>query len=73
MIFEYQCTNPYCREVTEKLILNAKEAHQTVWCEACGSRAERIMSASNGVVKGKYTAKTRYAYAAQNKPLGEMR
>lgn len=69
-IYEYQC--PRCNKTEEKLLIG-NEVDAIVWCFDCRRLCKRIISPGSGVVKGKYTAKTGYAYAAQNKPLGEMR
>lgn len=66
-IFEYECKNPYCKEVVEKLVFDDAE---TVWCPACSTRCEKIMSVCNAQVNGKYTSKTGYTYEGQNRPLG---
>jgi putative FmdB family regulatory protein len=68
-IYDFQCTNPYCRDEFEQLI---SPSERVTLCPACGSKSERVMSASSFKVKGKYTAKTGYSYHAQNKPLGSV-
>lgn len=41
-LFEYRCTNPYCKETAERI--DPVPIHN-VWCRACSSRMEHIISA----------------------------
>lgn len=41
-LYEYQCNNPGCREVTETI---RPLGHQWIACPVCGCLADRIMSA----------------------------
>jgi hypothetical protein len=67
-IYEYQCKNPLCDEPPfEKLVIGSETAGE---CPVCATLCKKVMSPSNGFVRGKYTAKTGYSYFAQNEKLG---
>ena len=50
-IYEYECTEVKCKEVTEKLV-KMSEADDKVPCKTCGEKTEKKVSRTSFQLKG---------------------